>query len=566
MVGGKLVSPLQIELAKEIQNRRDESLESILLRLHWVKEEEILKTEGQVWNIPLFTKEQQNEILPKLLKNIPEFLCRKYNLFPIAQNNGQLCVAMTDPFDLVALDDLQRITKTEIKPYLGSKKDILSYIEKYYTNDKKEEETEKDIKEDVLGDIADIQLDVDEKFGDLDEDDSQLKVNPDDPPVIKLVNYVLGQAITDKASDIHIEPLEHGLKVRYRIDGSLFELIKVPQKHKAAIISRTKILSGMDIAIKRVPQDGSFTVYKDDKQIDFRVSSLPIIYGEKIVLRLLEKDAVSGKTLDGLGMSAYMVSLFKKYMFRPHGMILVTGPTGSGKSTTLYTVLNQINSPYKNIITVEDPVEYRLPGIQQVQVRSELGFDFADALRTILRQDPDIIMIGEIRDQETAQIAVKSSLTGHLVLSTLHTNDAPGAIIRLVNIGLEKFLVASSVNLAIAQRLTKRICINCKESFEADKSEKKMLGVPEDQPLILYKARGCSKCRQTGFKGRLAVMEMFEMSPEIREMMMADVPIDQIRDKAIEQGMVTLKQYGFEKVIDGITTIDEVLAVCVEEK
>jgi type IV pilus assembly protein PilB len=569
LIKRNLISQAQVELAQEIQKRRGENLRDILIRMGWVSEDDIIKLEGKLWNIPVFDPKHLEKLDAEMLNLIPEYFSRKYNILPIWRENGRVWVAMSDPFDLVAIDDLQRVTKCEVQPLIISEAEVKKYIDQYYQKkdikEKQQDEGGEDLKEQIIEEMAEFQLDIDEGYKGEEDEEEQLKVNASDPPVVRLVNFMLVQAIDDKASDIHVEPREDGIKVRYRVDGALFDLVSSPKKFKASILSRLKILSGMDIAVKRVPQDGAFTIRKNGKEVDFRVSSLPTIYGEKIVLRLLVRDAVTGNTLEGLDMGERNLRLFKKYIYRPHGMILVTGPTGSGKSTTLYTVLNTINDPRKNIITVEDPCEYRLEGIQQVQVRPDLGFDFADALRTILRQDPDIVMIGEIRDQETAQIAVKASLTGHLVLSTLHTNDAPGAIVRLVNIGIEEFLVASSVTLAVAQRLVRRVCPECKESYEATIEEKEVMGVDPKETLILHRGRGCKRCRKTGYSGRAAVFEVLEMTPEIRRMMLEGASMDAIREKAIESGMESLRECGFRRVREGITTVESVLATCVEE-
>ncbi len=630
----KALSPPQAELALQIHKRKGEPVEDVLIRMGWVSETEISKLAGELWSLPVFTKEYLEELDPKLVSIVPEDLCCKYSVVPLYYKNGFAWVAMSDPFDLLAIDDLQRLIGQTVKPVLATKSQVsdarlfvysaerespgkgeedepaesaeqkkekeqkieehkeksAEYLARMEEARKRAEEAAKSLrggdekvetmsaaeaaredealKEKLLEEIADIKLDLadaPEKTQD-EEDANMLRVQAGDPPVVKIVNYMLVRAIDDGASDIHVEPVEDGIDVRYRVDGSLFELISAPKRLKGSVLSRLKILSGMDIAVKRVPQDGSFSLALNQKKVDFRVNSLPTIYGEKIVLRLLEQDAVSNNKIGDLGLGKDLEEIFVKNIHRPHGMILVTGPTGSGKSTTLYTVLNEIKSPAKNVITVEDPAEYRLPGIQQVQVHSSIGFDFADALRAILRQDPDIIMIGEIRDSVTAQIAVKSSLTGHLVLSTLHTNDAPGAIIRLIDIGLDPFLVASSVTMAVAQRLVKRICLKCKEKYEATNEEKKIMGKDLSEEIFLYKGKGCSACRNTGYKGRLAVFEVFQMTSAIKQILLENTGMDQVREKSIEDGMVTLKECGFSRALEGLTTLREVLATCIEEK
>ncbi|MBI5788977.1 MAG: Flp pilus assembly complex ATPase component TadA [Candidatus Schekmanbacteria bacterium] len=571
----RLISPTQVDLAQQIQKRKGEPVERILIHMGWVKEADINTVLGELWDLPVLNQEHLNKIEPQLLTLISEDLCRKYTFLPLWRDENHVWTAMCDPYDLVAIDDLQRLIHLHVKPVLGTKGEILKSIEAAYKKKPKEEDqkTPKEgeqttaAKEEMQLGIADIELELQE--GKKDEEDetdtSQLRTQAGDPPVVKMVNFMIVRAIEDRASDIHVEPKEDGMTVRYRVDGSLFELIVAPKHLKSSITSRLKILSGMDIAVKRVPQDGSFSIQYSGAGVDFRVNSLPTIYGEKIVLRLLRKNSVLNNKLINLGLGERMENLFRKYMHRPHGMILVTGPTGSGKSTTLYTVLNEIKSPRKNIITVEDPAEYRLPGIQQVQVKSDIGFEFADALRAILRQDPDVIMIGEIRDQETAHIAVKSSLTGHLVLSTLHTNDATGAIIRLIDIGLEPFLVVSSVTLAIAQRLVKRICPECKEKYSATEEEKTLLGLNKNEEIFLYRGKGCPNCRNSGYIGRLAIFEIFEMTPAAKTLLLdKNSSMDMLRTKAIEEGMETLKSCGVRRALEGMTTVEEVLATCVE--
>jgi type IV pilus assembly protein PilB len=395
-------------------------------------------------------------------------------------------------------------------------------------------------------------------------DIKQLQSQADDPPVVRVVNYVLGRAALDGASDIHVEPHDDRTRVRYRIDGLLFDLLEIPRQLHLAVVSRMKIISRLDIAERRLPQDGSFSSRIHGLEFDFRVSTLPTLYGEKVVLRLLEKAAVVERySIENLGFEAEQLELFLKGVRRPWGMVLITGPTGSGKSTTLHTALKLIKSPRKNIVTVEDPVEYRQPGIQQVQVKSEIGFDFARALRSILRQDPDIIMVGEIRDQETAQIAVKAALTGHLVLTTLHTNDAVSTLIRLVNIGVEPFLVASAVNVAAAQRLVRKICKDCKESYKPSADELALFA-PDPGPEVLYRGRGCKSCRNVGYAGRMALYEVFAIDSEVRRMLIDGADGDKIQRYAMGSGMVTLRKCGFRQAARGLTSLEEVLTVAAD--
>jgi type IV pilus assembly protein PilB len=399
-----------------------------------------------------------------------------------------------------------------------------------------------------------------EEFIDL----RQLRTQADDPPVVKVVNYLLGRAASDTASDIHVEPQVERTRVRYRVDGLLFDLLEIPKALHLAVVSRLKIISRLDIAERRLPQDGSFASRIQGRDIDFRVSTLPTIYGEKVVLRLLEKEAViEHYSLEHLGFEPDQFRAFSRAIHRPWGMVLLTGPTGSGKSTTLHTAIKAIRSPRKNIVTVEDPVEYRQPGIQQVQVKAEIGFDFARALRSILRQDPDIIMVGEIRDHETAQIAVRAALTGHLVLSTLHTNDAVSTLVRLINIGVEPFLVASAVNVAAAQRLVRKICGHCRESYRPT-AEEIALFAPDPAPEILYRGRGCRQCRNIGYSGRMAIFEVFAINAEVRRMILAGADAEQIHRYARSSDMLSLRQGGLRRVVQGQTTLDEVIAVVAE--
>jgi type IV pilus assembly protein PilB len=393
-----------------------------------------------------------------------------------------------------------------------------------------------------------------------------LRTQADDPPVVKVVNYVLGRAAGDNVSDIHVEPHEDRTRVRYRVDGLLFDLLEVPRSLHLAVVSRLKIISRLDIAERRLPQDGSFSSRIHGREIDFRVSTLPTIFGEKVVLRLLEKEAVvQHYSLENLGFEPQQLEYFMRGIRRPWGMVLLTGPTGSGKSTTLHTAIKAIKSPRKNIITVEDPVEYRQPGIQQVQVKSEIGYDFARALRSILRQDPDIIMVGEIRDQETAQIAVRAALTGHLVLSTLHTNDAVSTVTRLINIGVEPFLVATAVNVAAAQRLVRKICAACKEGYRPS-AEEAALFTPDPAPELLYRGRGCKACRNIGYAGRMALYEVFWINAGVRRMVLDGVDGDTLRRHAVEAGMMTLRQAGFHRVLQGHTTVEEIMAVVADQE
>lgn len=563
----KLISQSQLDIALDIQKKKGENLEKVILRLGWITERAIMEVLSDLWEIPLFSQELANKIDPKAILIIPEHLAQRYHICPLFKSDkGELWVAMQDPFNLMAIDDMKHVARCDIKPIIATLNEIRELLHKYY----KKEEDQKGIKDEVVEDLMEeleefkVELDQGKPLKE-DEDLSQLNIHTDDPPVVKLVNYILVQAINNGASDIHLEPMEDGLQVRQRVDGVLFELIQAPERLKRSVTSRLKILSGMDISERRVPQDGAFSIHLDRKEIDFRVSSLPTIWGEKIVMRILKKDAVLGVKLSDLGLGEENLKMFNRHIHSPHGMILVTGPTGSGKSTTLYTVLGQVASPRKNVITVEDPVEYRLPGIQQVQVKSDIGFTFASALRSILRQDPDVIMVGEMRDLETCEIGIRASLTGHLVFSTLHTNDAVGAVVRLTDMGVEPFLVASSVTMTVAQRLVRRICDRCKEEYKASSQELKILQLPDDKDLSLYRGTGCKECKNSGYKGRMAVHEVFELTSDIKRMLVENKPVASIKKAALENGMKSLRLDGFEKAKKGRTTIEEVVSICIEE-
>jgi type IV pilus assembly protein PilB len=450
---------------------------------------------------------------------------------------------MADPQNVLALDDLRIITGYEIRPAISTKDDILAAIEDYYK-------------------VA-THVDTDFLTGDegLNLDLEALTEVSDEAPIVKLVNYIINKAVTDRASDIHIEPQEKDLRVRYRVDGVLHEVMRSPKATQQAIISRFKIMSDMDIAENRKPQDGHTALTVAGHKLDFRVSTLPTVYGERIVLRILRKDSIMLR-LEDLGFLPGTLERFESSFRKPYGAILVTGPTGSGKSTTLYGAVNVLNDPGKHILTAEDPVEYRLPGVNQIQTNARAGLTFARALRSFLRCSPDIILVGEIRDQETAKIAIESALTGHLVLSTLHTNDAPGAVTRLTEMGVEPFLVASAVDCVLAQRLARRLCSECKEEYVP--MEQALLDAgydPENLPEKLFRPVGCKKCGGTGYRGRMGLHEVMLVSEEIGDLTVKEATADEIKQMAVAQGMLTLKQDGLEKVRMGMTSIEEIMRV-----
>src|SRR2546428_1227420 len=483
-----LLTQEQLAAAFERQRRGAQRLGRVLVELNMISETALLECLAQQFDKPLMSEEELGSLEPEVVRILPEETARLNTVIAVERSARQLVVATAVPLNVLALDEVRRVTGLDVDFRIAPEAAIQTAIQRHYRAVSVERDD--DTMRQELG------LTVVPTFGTEDTVDlKQLRTQADDPPVVKLVNYALPRPASAAASDIHVEPFEYRTLIRYRIDGLLYELLEVPRPLHLAVVSRLKIISRLDIAERRLPQDGSFSARVEDTEIDFRVSTLPSIHGEKIVLRLLLKEAVVRHyTLESLGFDPDQLTLFRDAIRRPWGMILMTGPTGSGKSTTLHTALKAIKSPRKNIVTVEDPVEYRQPGIQQVQVKSEIGFDFARSLRAILRQDPDVIMIGEIRDNETAQIAVRAALTGHLVLSTLHTNDAVSTLIRLVNIGVEPFLVASAVNIAAAQRLVRKICKDCKEPYRPSADEMALVA-PDPGAEVLYRGRGCQSCR-----------------------------------------------------------------------
>ena len=549
----------QLAQALARQRKTRDRLGQILIDMKLLDEEVLLKYLGRQFRKEAITQQELETLDLDVVKLVPEEVARQYRIIAAERHGKKLIVATADPLNVVALDDLRRATGLEVDFKIGPGQAIQGAIDKTYRRMVSAEGIDDALRQDLglsagSGAAADESIDLQE-----------LRTQAADPPVVKVVNYVLSRAAADGASDIHVEAYEDRTRVRYRIDGLLFDLLEVPRSLHLAVVSRLKIISRLDIAERRLPQDGSFASSIAGREIDFRVSTLPTIYGEKVVLRLLEKEAVvQHYTLESLGFDADQLELFMRGIRRPWGMVLLTGPTGSGKSTTLHTAIKAIKSPRKNIVTVEDPVEYRQPGIQQVQVKSEIGFDFARSLRSILRQDPDIIMVGEIRDAETAQIAVRAALTGHLVLSTLHTNDAVSTLVRLVNIGVEPFLVATAVNVAAAQRLVKKICPHCKEAYRPG-PEEAALFAPGPAPELLYRGSGCRQCRNIGYAGRMALYEVFWVNAQVRRMIIDNVDADQIRKHAAESGMVTLREAGLRRVMQGQTTLDEIMSVVAEQ-
>ncbi len=537
----------QLNDAVEVHKATGSPLGRVLVELGYATQGAILAVMAQQIGIPYvdFTQRKPD---PHAVAIVPKDLASRYILMPVEfDDQNRLMVAMADPQNVLALDDLRIITGYEIRPAISTKDDILAAIEDAY---KVAEHVDPD--EWGVGgeDLAS-------------EDLSGLSEVVSDAPIVKLVNFMITKAVADRASDIHVEPQERNLRVRYRIDGVLHEMMTSPKSTQAAILSRFKVMADMDIAETRKPQDGHCALTIAGHKLDFRVSTLPTVYGERVVLRILRKDSILLRLSD-LGFLPSALERFESSFRKPYGAILVTGPTGSGKSTSLYAAINVLNEPHRHIITAEDPVEYRLPGVNQIQTNPRAGLTFGAALRSFLRCSPDIILVGEIRDQETAKIAIESALTGHLVLSTLHTNDAAGAVTRLVEMGVEPFLVASSVDCVLGQRLARRLCSDCKEEYVPPKQVLLDAGYsPDNLPEKLHRAKGCQKCGGTGYRGRMGVHEVLLMSEELSRLTVEDARADEIKKVAVAQGMLTLRQDGLEKARMGGTSIEEITRVIV---
>jgi type IV pilus assembly protein PilB len=565
------ITPEQLQEVLNHQKDHGGKLGAHLVALGYVKDEEITALLSKQYGVPSISL-GQFEIDPAVIKLIPPETAQKYQIVPLSRAGATLTIAMTDPTNVFAMDDIKFMTGYNIEPVVASEGAVNDAIEKYYGGGGSKpapsasaaglnalEVATKALEEMPV--VADTDVEV---LDELEEISAEaLARQGEEAPVIRLVNVVLMSAIQRGASDIHIEPYEKELRVRYRMDGILYNVMAPPMKFRDAITSRIKIMARLDIAEKRLPQDGRIKIRFADngstKDIDFRVSCLPTLFGEKIVMRLLDKDKLM-LDMTKLGFEAESLVKFEAAIQKPWGMVLVTGPTGSGKTNTLYSSIARINTPETNIMTAEDPVEFNLPGINQVQVRENIGLNFAAALRAFLRQDPNIILVGEIRDFETAEIAVKAALTGHLVLSTLHTNDAPSTVNRLMNMGIEPFLVASSVNLICAQRLVRRICAKCKEPHPMPPAALVQAGyTPDDAEHVTpMRGKGCDKCNNTGYKGRVGLYEVMEVTDELRELVLVGASALELRRKAIDDGMITLRQSGLLKVRDGLTTIEEV--------
>ncbi len=541
LVRNRIITEDQLEEALAKQRESGDSLGRVLIELKMVSEGALTSILARQIGLK-YIDLANYDIDISASSLIDAEVARRYTLLPIGFEDGRLMIAMADPTNVFALDDVRIMTGMEIEPLVATKEDIISAINRFCRAD------------------TDAQLSVEDITEEVSDNGQEVEV--DDAPIVKYVNLLITEAVTDRASDVHIEPMDNDVRVRFRIDGVLHEIRRNPKQLHPGVVARIKVMADMNIAEKRVPQDGRASIDMRGKAIDIRVASLPTIHGEKMVLRILDKSA-SLMSLEELGFRDETMERYKRSFHKPYGTIMVTGPTGSGKTTTLYATLNVLNSIKHNIITVEDPVEYRLPLINQVQVHYKAGLTFASALRSILRCDPDIVMIGEIRDPESAQIAIESALTGHLVLSTLHTNDAPSALTRLLEMGIEPFLIASAVDCVSSQRLTRKLCDRCKEAYEPDPNFLEKVGFAwEDmEEKKLYRAKGCAACNNTGFKGRIGVYEVLEVSENIEKLVSRNAPHVEIAEMARSEGMTTLRQEGFAKVRQGVTSLEEVLRV-----
>lgn len=545
-----------IEKALALQKVKGGSLAKILIEQRAITQKDLMSVLSEGLNIPPMDLSKYKVDI-QVARIIPEKIARHYCIVPISRLGQVLTVAMSDPLNIFAMDDIKLLTGFQIEPVLSTEEQILVVIDRCYITegidfDKLFEEAK----------VEDVELVSDTKDLDLGE----IAMESQQVPLVKMVNLMIMEALNRRASDIHIEPQEHDLRIRYRIDGNLQDVLRIPRKNQNAVIARIKIMSCLDITESRLPQDGRFKVKLPDKEVDFRVSVLPVTYGNKIVLRALDKTQ-SALSLEDLGFSSEVISRVKVGMSWTSGMILITGPTGSGKSTTLNAVLYKLNTPDKHIITIEDPVEYILDGATQIQVKPEIGLSFANGLRSVLRQAPDIVMVGEIRDSETADIAIKASLTGQLVLSTLHTNDAPSAITRLIDMGVEPFLVASSIVMVGAQRLMRKICNRCKEKIDIPDTVLKRVGI---EPANLkekkfYEGKGCHHCNNSGYFGRMAILEVMLLDERIKELIINRASSDEIKEYAIEKGMRTLRDEALSNFLEGITTLDEALRVTTKD-
>lgn len=549
LVQGNLITEDNYQKALVSHKKDGGIFDSVLIKMGAIEEIKLLQFLSTQLRLP-YIDLTKVEIESSVIKLVPSELVQKYKIIPVKRSGALLHIAMIDPSNIFAIDDIKFMTGYDVSPVLASESGILSAMTKYYNSSDQINTMLQDIEEEEVDVLQDEDDDVDL---------NKLKAEVEDAPVIKLVNLILTEAIKKGVSDIHIECYEKKFRVRYRLDGELQEVMAPPMKLKAALTSRIKIMSNLDISERRLPQDGRIKLKMTEKEVDLRVSILPCLFGEKIVMRILDKGNLN-VDLKKLGFEPKAMENFLKAIESPWGMVLVTGPTGSGKTTTLYSAMHHINTVDINIMTAEDPVEYNLEGINQVQMKEDIGLNFAAALRSFLRQDPDVVMVGEIRDFETAEIAVKAALTGHLVLSTLHTNDAPGTINRLLNMGIEPFMVASSCVLILAQRLVRRVCQQCKEVEKVPVETLILMGFSKEEAgsIVCYKGKGCTACSNKGYKGRLGLYEVLPVGDEIKALILQGANADELKKKAIAVGMKTLRMSGLEKIREGLTSVEEV--------
>ncbi|MFI5096341.1 MAG: type IV-A pilus assembly ATPase PilB [Candidatus Acidiferrales bacterium] len=554
-----LITQDQLDKALEFQRSNGGKLGSCLTKMGYITDDDITGVLSRQYGVPSINLKYY-EIDPNVIKLIPQDTALRYQVVPLSRVGSVLTIAMTDPTNVFAMDDIKFMTGFNVEPVVASESAIGEAISRFYGGGASSHEELSNLMKDLVDEDQELELAAEEQ----EMDASALEKAAEEAPIIKLVNLILTDSVKRGASDIHVEPYENEMRVRFRVDGVLQTVMNPPLKLRDAMTSRLKIMAKLDIAEKRLPQDGRIMIkYKSEgrkKELDFRVSSVPTLYGEKIVLRLLDKENLR-LDMTKLGFEQESLKKFERNILKPYGMVLVTGPTGSGKTNTLYSSVARLNQVETNIMTAEDPVEFQLAGINQVQMKEQIGLNFAAALRAFLRQDPNIILVGEIRDFETAEIGVKAALTGHLVLSTLHTNDAPSTISRLMNMGIEPFLVATSVNLICAQRLVRRICVNCKEELEVPEQALIDAGYsPEEvKTTKIYHGKGCSTCNKGGYKGRTGLYEVMEINDELRELILVGASALELKKKAIEQGMITLRRSGLIKVAAGQTTMEEVL-------
>jgi len=557
LIEAGVITEENLQAALKKQRDTGERLGEALVELEFATEADIVEALAGQLGIGIFDPMVAGTLDPELVLTIPEHMARHHHVLAVARNEDELLVAMSDPLDLVAIDDLRVATKCDIAIQVALASDLEEAIKTAYRN----ATADSDLEEVIEG--ARVELGIVDSSGLEELSEAELRDRAEDAPIVKLVNLILGQAIAERATDIHIEPLEHKVVVRYRVDGVLYDTTMPPKRFHEAIVVRIKILSEMDVAERRVPLDGRFTARFEERDVDVRVSTLPTIYGEKVAMRLLHKSGTV-VSLKELGFEEKEQDVFRQALKRPYGMVLISGPTGSGKSTTLYAGMSELDRTGRNITTLEDPVEYHLDRINQVNVNRKAGMTFSSGLRSILRQDPDIIMVGEIRDDETAELAIRSALTGHLVLSTVHANDAPATATRLVDIGIEPYLVTSAVHLVMAQRLVRRVCPHCKKPYDPDpKAVQALVGLGA-KDATFYKGEGCKQCKGRGFLGRTAIFEMLEITPELSELIMRGASAAALRERALEEGFTTLRENAAKKALDGITTVEEALGVSTE--